>query len=1084
MALKPNHFTCTLGQAVSVNESLQTITDINEFVDHQAETVPHLPAIVFPLPVNNEKYGLKVYSFSDIRQGSCHTALQLSLSLSRGGQRSQTVALLCPSTPRFLFTWLGLIRTGRAVLLLAPQCQPAAIAHLMKECDTDVLFYDAIYDEQAKAAAAALDESLQGASSVTLLVELENEDISISEENTHLGTGQCDVAYLHHTSGTSTGLPKPIPQTHRAAIGVLPQSIEGSQETIFTTTPLYHGGIADLFRAWTSNAMICLFPGKGVPITAKNIVSCLETVMSSKTSKLPPVVYFSSVPYVLQMMASDETGLDALRRMRIVGVGGAALPAEIGDSLVQEGINLVSRFGSAECGFLLSSHRDYDNDRDWQYLRDQSGPDYVRFEPRDEGLFELIVQSKWPHRAKTNRPDGSYATSDLFAPHASIPNAWKYHSRADSQITLITGKKFDPAPLESSIATSPLLEDVLIFGNGQPYPGALLFRSIEATSMSDADLVERLAPSIEKLNAESQDHARLPRNMLMVLAYGENKLEKSSKGTILRNKADATYAETIKKAYAGLTAGVDDDTPDQDIPSLLTKHIKTIVGRSEDLHIDTDLFSYGVDSVASIQISYFVQQLLTKESPKLPLSVVEDCGTIERLADFVVERRHGRDLEQENETLVMQNLVAHCDNMKQSFPSPYMNGNASAQSSISDGQIILLTGATGALGAHLLHTFRYASNVKHIHLLVRGADDHAARSRVEKSLTSRGLPGLSKDSKTFKSGPAPADVTIHRSQISNPTLGLSPEAYKTLQSQITHTVHAAWSVNFRVRLSSFVKDHIAGLRHLLDLTLVSQLNATFSFVSSVASISNATPPAKTSTLPETISANPKDASPLGYSRSKWVAEAIIAQANRECPLLHNRLSIFRVGQLSGDTRHGIWNATEAWPMMLASSKETKVLPDLGSREKLDWLAVDVAAKGIVEANVSEYEAHDREGPFVYHVLNDVEPAATWDDLARWVKQLDSSVAIVEPKTWLEKMDELQGTKPDHPSLKLLGLWKTAYGGGESKDEQSQIEEAGSPGTEVQYDTTKAKAAAPALRSIQPVDEEYFGKLWQWITENV
>lgn len=35
------------------------------------------------------------------------------------GDHSYTVALLCPSSPLFLFTWLGLIRLGLSVLLVA-----------------------------------------------------------------------------------------------------------------------------------------------------------------------------------------------------------------------------------------------------------------------------------------------------------------------------------------------------------------------------------------------------------------------------------------------------------------------------------------------------------------------------------------------------------------------------------------------------------------------------------------------------------------------------------------------------------------------------------------------------------------------------------------------------------------------------------------------------------------------------------------------------------------------------------------------------------------------------------------------------
>jgi hypothetical protein len=59
------------------------------------------------------------------------------------------------------------------------------------------------------------------------------------------------------------------------------------------------------------------------------------------------------------MMEADKYGLRFLKSMDIVGAGGAALPAEVGGRLVRRGINLSSRFGSAECGFLLSSYRDF-----------------------------------------------------------------------------------------------------------------------------------------------------------------------------------------------------------------------------------------------------------------------------------------------------------------------------------------------------------------------------------------------------------------------------------------------------------------------------------------------------------------------------------------------------------------------------------------------------------------------------------------------------------------------------------------------------------------------------------------------------
>ena len=442
---------------------------------------------------------------------------------------------------------------------------------------------------------------------------------------------ESETAYWHHTSGTSSGLPKPIAQSHRAAVGVLP-CLDGRGSATFTTTPLYHGGIADCFRAWTSDATIWLFPGD-VPITSANIIKSLMCADECHTSCLSsPVEYFSSVPYVLQMLASVPDGLNALRSFDIVGVGGAALPSSIGDDLVKKGVNLISRFGSAECGFLMSSHRDYQKDKEWQHLRSFNSP-LLSFEPQDGELVELVIKADWPHMAKRNRKDGSYATADLFEAHPIIQNAWRYHSRADSQLTLITGKKFDPAPLEAAISTSPFLSDVLIFGNGKPFPGALLLRSTNASNMSGEELLTKAWPDIERCNAEGQDHTKLSRSMLIIMPYDTAGLEKSSKGTVMRRQAEERFSNIIEKAYQSDDSQMnsqngDAHIPDNMLPVAVLKMIKSVLSSEETIPEDADLFTYGVDSVACMQIRVKLQKLLPPSSAALPLNVVYDCGSI------------------------------------------------------------------------------------------------------------------------------------------------------------------------------------------------------------------------------------------------------------------------------------------------------------------------------------------------------------------------------------------------------------------------------------------------------------------------
>lgn len=397
-----NYFVCTLGQASALSGKPKPYRTISEFLDIQAQHHAFLPAVGFPITQQNQQsWNYKVLTFGDVRQGTNTFAQRLSDGLIMSGK---TVALLCHSSPEFLFTWLGLMRLGYSVLLIAPQCQPAAILHLCKSCEVSVLLYDHAHAERGRQTETLAQEEGGSEFKSQLLPLRDSEDIfevikqAAEVDLDTLELDETSVAYLHHTSGTSSGLPKPIPQSHRAAIGVLPHLPKIPSIASFTTTPLYHGGIADLFRCWTSNSMIWLFPGKDVPITARNICQCLDVAKSYASEEMiPKVKYFSSVPYVLQMMEAEEEGLAWLQEMDIVGVGGAALPAEVGDRLVKKDVNLISRFGSAECGFLLSSFRDFVRDKDWQYLRDYNPPSLVDFEPRDGNLAELVVKPGWPH---------------------------------------------------------------------------------------------------------------------------------------------------------------------------------------------------------------------------------------------------------------------------------------------------------------------------------------------------------------------------------------------------------------------------------------------------------------------------------------------------------------------------------------------------------------------------------------------------------------------------------------------------------------------------------------------------------------
>lgn len=205
-----------------------------------------------------------------------------------------------------------------------------------------------------------------------------------------------------------------------------------------------------------------------------------------------------------------------------------------------------------------------------------------------------------------------------------------------------------------------------------------------------------------------------------------------------------------------------------------------------------------------------------------------------------------------------------------------------------------------------------------------------------------------------------------------------------------------------------------------------------------------------------------------------------------------RIAVFRVGQLSGDTRNGVWNAREAWPLMLSTGRLTGCLPALPA-EPLGWLPVDVAARAFVEAvgAMGDGDRHavagrkddggtgEERSVKVYHVLNEhCDP--DWMRLLSWLKKLED-FEVVEPGVWLERLEKARSGngETDHPALKLLGLWKNAYGNVDHLPAADE-ERVRSGSDRPTFAMEETKKVAPALRNVRPVDEKYFGKIWKWL----
>lgn len=1050
----------------------------------------------------------------------------------------------------------------------SPQLERSAINHLCSTCRISTVFADARNYDTAK-------NLKEGVLAINISHVLFNLKVDPQPKALDVHAKPSDIAYLFHSSGTSSGLPKPIPQTHYAAVGALPRLPGGETHATFSTTPLYHGGIADCLRAWTSGATIHLFPGTQ-PITAANVHRAVRRA-NAHLHGACQVKYFTCVPYILQMLVNtttDSSNSDNapaspaspssssppslsgfLQEMELVGVGGAALPPTVGEALVSHGVRLVSRFGSAECGFLLSSHRNYDQDHEWLYLRADPSlqPDYYDFEPQppppppppprhDDGqgggdshsgppapaaLFELVVKPQWPHRGgEPNRADGSFATADLFEQHPTIPHAWRYHSRADAQITLLNGKKFDPAPVEgellASVVGKRVLQDAMIFGTGRESPGLLLVpRGRTADYVSDEQLIEDVWPTIEKMNSGTQSHARVGRGEIVVVSSKDGHaaaLPKTNKGTILRGQAEKMFAVEIEGAYSDKRTTA--DRPPVEIPdSLVMEELTTLFDDVLGRHVSAtvDLFAQGVDSMACSHLRKRISQTFFPGSDTpLPLNIIYDHGTIERLSSYILRCRvsGGGVAVEDDEAAQHQLMLDLVEKYRHAIHSPTGSFNHQEE------RVVVLTGSTGFLGAHILDLLLQDPKVKKVFCLVRAETPRDAEDRIIRSLQSRELGSSTDDDVVRQQQQQQQQQNFQRlvclpCSLSAANLGLSEADWRQVADEATMIIHAAWSVNFSLGLGSF-EDQLAGLCTLLALRDATRGSAArFVFISSTAAV--AAGGVDDRLITEALSPEPEDASPLGYARSKWVAENICSSARVGPGSAPGPLStatavgpplsaeekfpiiITRVGQLCGNEQHGVWNMAEAYPIMLSTTRLTGCLPDL-AEEPLSWLPANVAARAVLDCcfmasplRQSGRPSKHQKNP-VYHIANPHQEP-TWSDMLKWIAPSHVVVAvgsqenetgggqspglgqgiirIVPRGAWVRSLEGALADHDDHPARSLLHLWKQMFDQGREHDHPQPV-----------FDTTRAEGASETMRNVQPLGEEDVLRMWKWIQANI
>lgn len=939
---------------------------------------------------------------------------------------------------------MALAKLGLTALLLSVNNSVAAVAHLCQITNSAHLIYGTKFASHATEAQQILKDKgynldiledtrfpLWGPDGV--------EAASVKPYSARLSPEiECDrPAVILHSSG-STGFPKPVYITHFGLIAnvSLNQNLRG-----FSTLPVYHGyGHFAIFRCMYSGKPMTLFPGH-LPLTCANICQVIKAS--------PPVQQCFAVPYVIKLMGETLEGIDALAQFDVIGYAGAALPDDLGDRLTAAGVKLLSIYGTTETGSLMNSQRDFETDKDWNWVRPlASSAQYLVMESHGSNTYEVIVKHGYPPKIETNRPDGSYATKDLFMRHPQHHDRYKYVGRLDDTLVQTLGEKTNPVPIELAIrGNSPYVSEAIVFGAGRPQIGCLILPSELARGLNRAELMEKIWPVVEKANSEAPTHSRLLSEMIEFLSIGTD-IPVATKMSILRPACYAKFKDLIDSIYQRFEQGATITKVTLTLPELedflLSAIVKVMGPKSTGLTKDVDLFSFGVDSLQATRVRNTLQQSLELNGQTLGQNVVYEHPSVRKLAGFINELRSGNSSHIRSSSDIMLSLL-------DKYSARFASHSPSGALVTDERHVVVLTGATGSLGAHILAQLCASPAVRKVICLSRANSHAESLVRVRDSLKSRKLC-LSDESK----------VESYAANVNVSNLGLSNQEYESIRDQATIIIHNAWPVNFVLTIESY-DEHIGGALNLINLALESPhaTPASFFFSSSISAMQGTHDEGE---CPEKFSTSPRTAGGTGYAQSKWTTEKLCQRAADHGRACGFKVGVLRIGQMVGDSINGVWNETEAWPLMFKGANTVGYLPL--TNEHPSWLPVDYAGRAIAEISLhpttgtSDPEGWPASNGAVYHVVNP-DTSVDWNALLDGLQRAGLEFGVVDVQTWLGKLRTSDSDPARNPIIKLLPFFENRYRNPDRKP--------------IVFSTYHTRIVAPSLASAPALNAELIGK---------